>query len=178
MQNTIQTGRLILREWRDEDLIPFAALNSDPRVMKHFMQTLDSEQSDRLARRIRSEFDKNGYGLWAVEIKGGAPFAGFIGLASPTFQARFTPCVEIGWRLAFEHQGYGYATEGAGAVLDFAFQQINLNEVVSFTSVENLPSIHVMEKIGMKRDPENFLHPAIPDGHPLQLHVLYRKTSP
>jgi RimJ/RimL family protein N-acetyltransferase len=165
--------RLILRGWRDDDLPPFAALNADPRVMRHFPSALDRQQSDHLAARIEEHFAEHGFGLWAVEVKGIAPFIGFIGLAMPRFEAHFTPCVEIGWRLAAEHWGNGCAPEGARAALAFGFQ--TLEEIISFTVPANHASRRVMEKIGMTHDPrEDFDHPSIPEGHPLRRHVLYR----
>jgi RimJ/RimL family protein N-acetyltransferase len=143
--------------------------------MAHFPATLSREESDPLAARIEAHFDQHGFGLWAVEVPDVAPFAGFVGLSVPRFEAHFTPCVEIGWRLAAEHWGKGYATEGARAVLAFGFETLQLGEIVSFTTTGNLPSRRVMEKIGMTHDPaDDFDHPASPAGHPLRRHVLYR----
>jgi RimJ/RimL family protein N-acetyltransferase len=128
-----------------------------------------------LIARIQATFDERGFGLWAVEIVGVAPFAGFIGLSVPRFEAHFTPCVEIGWRLAAEHWGRGYATEGARAALAFGLDTLKLKEIVSFTVPENVRSRRVMEKIGMRHDePGDFEHPLLPEGHPLRRHVLYR----
>lgn len=173
--NEIRTARLVLQEWRDADLEPFAAMNADPRVMEHFPATLDRANSDALAGRIRDGFAKRGFGLWAVEIPGVVDFAGFIGLSVPNFTAPFTPCVEIGWRLAFDQWGRGYATEGARAALDFGFKRAGLKEIVSFTAPVNVRSLRVMDKLGMKRNPaEDFDHPALPAGHRLRRHVLYR----
>jgi len=172
----IQTARLLLRRWRPEDRLPFASLNADPVVMEHFPSTLTRQQSDTLADRIEAHFTHRGFGLWAVEIPVVTPFAGFIGLSVPAFQARFTPCVEVGWRLARAHWGMGYATEGALAVLNFGFEQLGLNEIVSFTVPENTRSRRVMEKIGMTYSPaDDFDHPALVEGRP-RLHVLYRMT--
>jgi RimJ/RimL family protein N-acetyltransferase len=143
--------------------------------MAHFPATLSREESNTLAARIEAHFDQHGFGLWAVEVSDVAPFAGFVGLSVPRFEAHFTPCVEIGWRLAVEHWGKGYATEGARAVLAFGFETLHLEEIVSFTTTGNLPSRRVMEKIGMTHDPaDDFDHPGLPDGHPLRRHVLYR----
>ena len=128
-----------------------------------------------MAERIDAVFDQRGFGLWAVEVNNVAPFIGFIGLSVPRFDAHFTPCVEIGWRLSADHWGHGYATEGAAAALAFAFDVVGLNEVVSFTVPANVRSRRIMEKIGMKQEPtEDFDHPSLPEGHPLQRHVLYR----
>lgn len=171
----LRSERLQLRRWRDADLEPFAALNADPRVMEHLPSALSREQSDALAARIEAHFDEHGFGLWALEIPGVAAFAGFVGLAIPRFEARFTPCVEIGWRLAAEHWGCGYATEGARAALAFGFEKLALAEIVSFTVPGNQRSRRVMEKIGMQCRPEDdFDHPGLPAGHALRRHVLYR----
>lgn len=170
-----RTSRLRLRPWRPSDRDPFAELNADPRVMRYFPARLSRDQSDALADRIETHLNEHGWGLWAVEIPSIAPFAGFIGLARPGFDAHFTPCVEIGWRLSAEFWGHGYATEGALEVLAFGFRELALNEIVSFTTEANLPSRRVMERIGMTHDPaDDFDHPSLPDGHPLRRHVLYR----
>ena len=169
------TPHLLLRPWRDEDLAPFAALNADPRVMEHFPGTLDRDASDALAAEIRAELERSGFGLWAVEVPRVAPFIGFVGLSEPDFDAPFTPCVEIGWRLAFAHWGKGYATEAARAAVAHAFGPLRLEELVSFTAPANLRSRAVMERLGMTRSPaDDFDHPKLPDGHPLRRHVLYR----
>jgi len=171
----LRTDRLHLRCWRPGDRSPFAAMNADPRVMEFFPGLLSREESDRLVARIAHHFEQHGFGLWALEIRGIAPFAGFIGLSVPRFVAHFTPCVEIGWRVAAEHWGHGYATEGARAVLRFGFDTLDLPEIVSFTVTGNHRSRRVMERIGMVRDPaDDFDHPSLPDGHPLRRHVLYR----
>ena len=171
------TPRLHLRLWRDEDLPLFAAMNADPRVMEFFPKPLDRAESDALATRIRHGFVRRGFGFWAVEVPGVADFIGFVGLSVPSFETHFTPCVEIGWRLAREHWGRGYATEAARAVLEFGFQQRALEEIVSFTVPANLRSRSVMERIGMTHSPsDDFDHPALPEGHPLRRHVLYRLT--
>ena len=150
-------------------------MNADPGVMEHFPATLTRAESDALAGRIGAGFAERGFGLWAVEVAGGEPFIGFTGLAVPPFQAHFTPAVEIGWRLARPSWGHGYATEAARRVLDFAFGDLGLPEVVSFTSVTNVRSQAVMERIGMTRDPAgDFDHPLLGEGHPLRRHVLWR----
>ena len=172
---TIQTPRLHLRAWRDEDLAPFAELNGDPRVMEFFPKVLDRAESDARVAGIRDHFDRHGFGLWAVEVPGVAAFIGFVGLVVTRFEAHFTPCVEIGWRLARDHWGHGYATEAARAVLEFGFRNLGLDEIVSFTTTTNLRSRAVMERIGMTRSPDDdFDHPLLPEGHPLRRHVLYR----
>ena len=179
---TLRTDRLVLRPWRADDRVAFAALNADPVVMEHFPATLDRAASDALATRIAEHFDRHGYGLWAVEAPGTVPFAGYVGLSVPRFEAPFMPAVEIGWRLARDCWGRGWATEAARRVLDFAFAEGGLDEVVSFTVPANRRSWTVMERIGMARDPAgDFDHPVLPPGHPLRRHLLYRRrrnTSP
>jgi RimJ/RimL family protein N-acetyltransferase len=171
----LRTDRLLLRRWRPSDREPFAKLNSDPKVVEFLPAPMSREESDAIADRIEARFESSGFGLWAVEIPGIAPFAGFIGLSIPRFEAHFTPCTEIGWRLAAEHWGKGYATEGAKAALEFGFRWLQLAEIVSFTSVANVRSWRVMEKIGMTHSPsDDFDHPVLAEGHSLRRHVLYR----
>ena len=172
---TLASDRICLRQWRDEDRDAFAAMNSDARVMEFFSSRLSREQSDAMVDFIQKHFNQHGFGLWAVEVPGIAPFIGFTGLAVPSFSAHFTPCVEIGWRLAFEYWGHGYATEAARLALGYGFGTLALAEVVSFTSVTNHRSRAVMERLGMRHDPvDDFDHASIPEGHPLRRHVLYR----
>ena len=174
---SIRTDRLLLRRWRDEDLVPFAELNSDPEVMTYMPALLDRPESDALATRIREQFDHRGFGLWAVEVPEVAPFIGYVGLSVPRFTAAFTPCVEVGWRLARAHWGQGYATEAARASVTFGFDHVGLEEIVSFTVPANSRSIAVMKRIGMRRDPaDDFDHPSLPASHPLRRRVLYRLT--
>jgi RimJ/RimL family protein N-acetyltransferase len=174
----LRTERLVLRDWVDADLAPFAQLNADPEVMRYFRAPLDRAQSDAMAERIQVRLREDGFGLWAVEVAGGAPFIGFVGLARQTFEAHFTPAIEVGWRLARGSWGHGYAPEAARAALAVAFGPLGLDEVVSMTSVTNLNSRRVMEKLGMRRDPaDDFEHPAIAEGHPLRPHVLYRLSA-
>lgn len=174
----LRTERLVLRPWRDEDQEPFTAMNADPRVMQFFPNTYTPEDSAAELERIRAHFAAHGFGLWALSVTGGAAFAGVVGIGVPSFQAAFTPCVEIGWRLPFEHWGHGYATEAARAALAFGFEQLGLPEIVSFTTVTNVRSRRVMERLGMYRTPDDdFMHPKLPDGHPLQPHVLYRLSQ-
>jgi ribosomal-protein-alanine N-acetyltransferase len=176
----LRTERLLLRRWREQDLEPFAALNGDPQVMEHFPAMLSRAQSDELVARIERSFEVDGYGVWAVEVPGSLPFAGFVGLIAqrdPTYP--FAPAVEVGWRLAREAWGRGIATEAARASLEFGFGQLGLREIVSFTTAGNERSRAVMERLGMVRDPaEDFLHPALEPGHPLAPHVLYRLRAP
>jgi RimJ/RimL family protein N-acetyltransferase len=147
--------------------------------MEHFPALLSRYESDAQVDRIEAHFQLHGFGLWAVEVPGVAPFIGFVGLAVPRFEAVFTPCVEIGWRIHADHWNRGYATEGARAALDFAFGSLGLEEIVSFTVPANLRSRRVMEKLGMTRsESEDFDHPLLPEGHPLRRHVLYRLARP
>ena len=171
----VRTGRLWLRAWRDEDVEPFAALNADPRVMEHFPAPLSRAETEAAVARIRAHFTQQGWGLWALEVPGVAPFVGFVGLMTVSFSAPFTPAVEVGWRLAPAHWGHGYATEGARAALDVAFHRLRLPAVVSFTVPANVRSRRVMEKLGLRHAPaDDFEHPRLPEGHPLRRHVLYR----
>jgi RimJ/RimL family protein N-acetyltransferase len=168
---------VLLRDWREDDLESFAALNADPRVMEYYPSMLTREESDGFVRgRILPQFELRGYSLWAVEVQGITPFAGYVGLLEHTFEAPFTPCVEIGWRLAYPYWGHGYATEGARVALGYGFGAAGLDEIVSFTALTNSRSIAVMERIGMTKQYE-FEHPRLPDGHRLRRHVLYRLTS-
>jgi RimJ/RimL family protein N-acetyltransferase len=175
----IETQRLILRAFREDDFCPFSAINSDARVMDYLGEPLSRKESDALILRLTHGLREQGFGVWAVERKdvSGRPFIGFVGLSAVSFQAEFTPCVEIAWRLSSNHWNLGLATEGARAVLKEAFTTFQLAEVVSFTVRENLASRRVMEKIGMSRDPkEDFEHPKLPPGHRLRAHVLYRMS--
>jgi RimJ/RimL family protein N-acetyltransferase len=171
----IFTDRLTLRRWREQDLHPFAMMNADPVVMKHFPKMLNHEESNAMVERIEHNFEANGFGLYAVEITDAEEFIGFVGLAVPTFEAPFMPCVEIGWRLAAPYWGNGFAPEAARAVLKDGFERVGLTEIVSFTATTNTNSMRVMEKIGMTRSSDDdFMHPKLADGDPLKPHVLYR----
>jgi ribosomal-protein-alanine N-acetyltransferase len=186
---TLRTERLLLRRWRAADRAPFAALNADPEVMEHLVAPLTRAESDAFVDRIEAEFEAVGYGLWAVEVPGRAPFVGYVGLHRVPFVAHFsptpagTPAVEVGWRLAREHWGRGYASEAAGEVLAFALRPraaggAGLDEVVSFTSPDNERSWRVMERMGMTHDPhDDFDHPNVPEGHRLRRSVLYRISA-
>ncbi len=175
---TLATERLILRTWREEDREPFARMNCDPAVMEFFPALLTRAESDALADRAKAHFAAHGFGPWAAELKATGEFIGFIGLSIPRFEAHFTPCVEIGWRLAAAHWGWGLATEGAQTVEEYALGELGLKELVSFTSEGNVRSRRVMEKIGMTHDAaDDFDHPALPEGHWLKRHVLYRKRA-
>jgi len=174
----LRTQRLVLRGWRDADRDPFAALNADLTVMELFPATLTRSESDAMVDMILDRWGTGRPSLWAVEVAGGAPFIGFVGLLEPSFSAAFTPCVEVGWRLADEHWGRGYAAEAAAAALTHGFETRGLDEIVSFTSVGHSRSRRVMEKLGMSHDPaDDFDHPNLPLDHPINRHVLYRLTA-
>lgn len=179
----LHTARLLLRRWRAADRAPFAALNADPVVMEHLPAALSRDESDAFAERIERHFAERGFGLWAVEPVGEAPFAGYVGLSVPRFQPPFAhraePLVEIAWRLDARHWHRGFATEAARACVAFAFEHLGLDELVSFTVPRNLRSRRVMERLGMRADPaDDFEHPLLPEGHPLRRHVLYRLARP
>lgn len=169
-----ETERLRLRQWYDGDLAPFAQLNADPRVMKFFPVLLNRVESDAMAHRCQSLISDRGWGLWAVETKNTREFIGYVGLRSPTLELPFSPCIEIGWRLAFQHWGKGFATEAARAALRVGFEQLGLLEILSFASVQNVRSRAVMERLGMCDSGTFFEHPAIPPGNSLRQHCLYR----
>jgi RimJ/RimL family protein N-acetyltransferase len=170
----LRTSRLLLRQWRQDDLDVFAALNADQETMRFFPAPLTRRQSDAFAERAERGIAELGWGLWAVEVVESSRFAGFVGLAAPRFEAHFTPAVEVGWRLARDQWGKGYATEGGRAAVAFGFDELGLEEIVSFTSVVNERSRRVMERLGMTHDPrDDFDHPSVSRG-PLRRHVLFR----
>lgn len=166
-----------MREWRAHDHETFIAMNQDETVMRHFPRLITPEESLDFIRRAEEHFAEHGFGLWAVEPQADQPvagFIGFVGLSVPRFEAAFTPCVEVGWRLRADAWGRGYATEAATAAVDFGFE-LGLSEIVSFTTVANDRSRAVMRRLGMTHDPaEDFEHPSVPPGHPIRPHVLYR----
>lgn len=171
----LRTDRLLLRHWREEDREPFAALNDDPAVMEHFPHHLTPEQSDAMADRIGAFLDEHGWGLWAVEVLDTGRFIGFTGLAVPRFEEHFTPCVEVGWRLARDGWGHGYATEAARAGVAHGFTELGLEEIVAMVVPANDRSQSVMRKLGMTRDVEaDFDHPLVEEGSPVRRHRLYR----
>jgi ribosomal-protein-alanine N-acetyltransferase len=171
----LTTPRLILREWRDKDLEPLAAMTSDPEVMRYFTGIRDRSRSDAWAARVRAHFEQHGFGIWAVEAPGVGPFLGFVGFSiiPPDFPTG--PGVEIVWTLARAFWRRGYALEAARAALDDGLGRLWLPEILAFTAAINTPSRALMERLGMQRDPAgDFDHPSIPEGHPLCRHVLYR----
>ncbi|SDQ32435.1 Protein N-acetyltransferase, RimJ/RimL family [Thermostaphylospora chromogena] len=179
MLTRVETERLIMRRWREEDREPFAAMNADPEVMEHFPAPLTREQSDAMIDRIERAFDEQGYGLWALEEKATGRFIGFTGLVWQRFEAPFTPALEVGWRLARHAWGRGYATEAGRRAIEEGFARTEVDEIVSITAVGNVRSRAVMERLGLTRDPaDDFDHPLIPEGHPLRPHVLYRIRRP
>lgn len=174
----LKTPRLLLRAWRSEDEAPYAELNADPEVMRFLLGPQAREQSDAQIKSFREHVEREGFGRWAVEVPGVAPFVGMVGLAVVPYSAHFTPAVEVAWRLARAHWGKGYASEAARAALDFGFEKAGLKEIVALTVPANLRSQAVMQRLGMTRDPvDDFDHPKVPAGHELQRHVLYRMTS-
>ena len=171
----LHTSRLLLRPWRTADREPFAALNADPEVMRHFPACLSREQSDRLLQRIEADFAERGYGLWALQRRDSGAFIGLAGLRPVGFNAPFCPAVEMAWRLDRAHWRQGLGSEAARAVLECAFTRLGLEQVVAFTAQSNLASQALMRAIGMSHDPaQDFDHPLLPAGHRLSRHVLYR----
>lgn len=173
------TDRLLLRQWREDDKPAFAAMNADPVVMEHFPALLTSDQSDEFVDRMRGHIDAHGWGLWAVDVRETGAFIGFVGLWPAGFDPfRSEDLVEVGWRLEESAWGHGYASEAALASLRHAFDVLELAQVVSFTSLTNVRSQAVMQRIGMTRDRSaEFEHPRLPEGHRLRTHVVYRIES-
>jgi len=171
--DSYQTQRLILRRWRESDKPAFAKLNADSRVMEFFPTIYTEERSNWMVDECNRRLDRDGFTFWAVERKDLNVFIGFVGLNTFEADLPFCPCVEIGWRLAFEHWGYGFATEAAKLCLSLGFIQFSLEEIVSFTTLKNMPSRQVMEKIGMVNTEKNFLHPSVDSKSGLQEHCLY-----
>ncbi len=176
MTPQIQTERLLLRGWREADKVPYGLLNSDPEVMEHFPSVLTPLQSDEMVDRMAAHWELRGFGLWAVERTDTGQLIGFVGLAAPRFEIEgLTPCVEVGWRVAKQHWGHGFAPEAARAAMRFGFESVALpnDEIVSFTTTKNLKSQRVMQKIGLRLDPaREFDHPLTPGWHG-QRHVVY-----
>jgi RimJ/RimL family protein N-acetyltransferase len=168
------TERLLLRQWRDDDFDAFARLSSDPVAMEFFPKCLDREESDVQAEKYRQRIIHQGWGFWAVELVGGDPFIGFVGLNRPDASLPISPCVEIGWRMLPAYWGKGYASEAARAALRVGFEQLDLEEIVSFTATINVRSQRVMQRLGMHHDGEKFDHPWLADDSPLKEHVVYR----
>jgi len=171
----LRTPRTLLRQWKEADLPAWCAMNADPQVRRHFAGVQTEQEALGEAERIRHALLQRGWGFWALELPGRLPFAGCVGLIVTAFEAPFVPAVEIGWRLSRDAWGQGLATEAALAAASFAFDQLALDEIVAMTIPANTPSRRVMEKLGMRHDPaDDFDHPRLPAGHPMQRHVLYR----
>jgi len=168
-----ETERLRARQWRDADYAPFSALNADPRVMQYFPARLDRPQSDALLLELKMHIEDNGFGIWAIEDKSTHACIGAVGLQIPPPDLPVFPCVEIAWRLASAHWGQGLATEAARGALRAGFERLGLPEIVAFTSVANVRSRRLMERLGMRDTGETFDHPRIAEGHPLRRHCLY-----
>ena len=172
----LETDRLRLRQWLGEDREPFAEMNADPKVMEFFPVPLTKAESDAIATRCHSLIAQRGWGFWAAELKASNQFIGFIGLHIPIANLPFSPCVEIGWRLARPYWGHGLATEGALRALQVGFEVLEQPEIVSFTSLLNKRSRAVMQRLGMIESKDTFEHPSISDDSPLKRHCLYRLT--
>lgn len=171
------TPRLVMRQWRESDREPFAALNADPAVMEFFPSVISRANSDAGIDRWQSQLDINGWGNWAVERRDTGEFIGYVGLTVPIRRFSFSPCVEVGWRLARRHWGQGFASEAARESLRVGFEQLDLVEIVSMTALANRRSRAVMERIGMHDAHQDFEHPGVPEGNALRVHCLYRITS-
>jgi RimJ/RimL family protein N-acetyltransferase len=176
----VETERLILRRWREEDLAPFAAINADPNVMRFFLSTRTRAESDESVALYERHFETDGYGFAAAERKADGLFVGVIGIQAVRDRGYpFEPAVEVGWRLGSDHWRHGYATEGARAAIAAGFARFGLDEIVACTYAGNWPSRGVMTKLGMSRDPrDDFDHPLVPADHPLRPSVLYRLKRP
>ena len=173
----LRTSRLSLRSWKEGDKALFAAMNQDPKVMEFFPALQSAEDSHAAADRWNLQLAEQGWSNWAVERLDTGEFIGFVGLSVPKRALPFSPCVEIGWRLAHAHWGHGFASEAAGCALRHGFEVIGLPQIVSFTALTNLRSRAVMQRIGMHNALEDFEHPGVPEGHPLRPHCLYRITQ-
>lgn len=175
----IETERLILRTWKEEDVEPYYLINQDPKVIEFLPKAMTKKEAKWFMSEMNQQFVDRNHTFWAVEEKETQALIGFVGLNKPFWKSHFTPCVEIGWRLGSEHWGKGYATEGAKASLEYGWNTLGLTEIVSFTVPANSRSIRVMKRIGMQRDKGgDFAHPKLPEDHPLSMHVLYRIQNP
>jgi RimJ/RimL family protein N-acetyltransferase len=175
--DVVPTARLVMRRWRDDDRAAFAVMNADPVVMRYFPATLDRAASDELVDRIEDLFDRQGFGLWALEVAGTGDFVGFTGLNPMPAGVPGAGGMEVGWRLARHAWHRGYATEAATAAVDVAFNGVGLAEIWSMTAVVNEPSQAVMQRLGMVRY-AHFDHPQVDVGHPVRPHVVYRLQTP
>jgi len=166
-----------LRPWNEDDLEVLITLNLDTKVMEYFPSTLSMQESREMMDRIQAHYKDHGYGLWAAELKEDGKCIGFIGLNNPRFEAEFTPCVEIGWRILPQYWNKGLATEGAQAALEYGFKNLGLSKIYSWTPIQNKPSERVMQKIGMTYQ-NTFMHPNLPSEDALSEHVIYTITTP
>jgi RimJ/RimL family protein N-acetyltransferase len=174
----LRTRRLILRQWQESDFLPYARLNADQRVMEFMLGTMTEEETRQSIENIEKHFDAHGFGRWAVEIAESEKFIGFVGINIPTYTLPFSPCVEVAWRICANEWGKGYAPEAANEAMRDGFERVGLQEIVSFTTLTNLKSRRVMEKLGMQYCPaEDFDHPMVSEGHHLRRHVLYRMSK-
>ncbi len=170
----LETERLLLRQWQKRDLKPFAELTADPLVMQHFPSVLTRYESDELVKKLQNHISEHGWGFWAVELKSIGECIGLVGIIHQSGDMPHSPFVEIGWRLSSKHWRKGYTLEAAKATLNFAFQSVAVESVYAITTLDNLPSIGVMEKLGMINQEQDFNHPALPINHPLSRHCLYK----
>ena len=171
----LRTARTLLRDWRDSDLPAWVAMNADPAVRRYFPSTHTEDEALSEAAHIRANIAQRGWGVWALQIPGAIEFAGFVGLNVPNFEAPFMPAIEMGWRLSRDAWGQGWASEAAAAAAAFAFDNLELDELVAYTTPDNEPSRRVMHRIGMRHDAAgHFDHPGLEPGHPMRRHVLYR----
>lgn len=175
--HTLSTERLILREWRDSDLPSLYQMVSDPDVMKFFPSVLSETEAQNFLRIIQDKMNQYGWGLWACELKSTQEVIGFVGLNIPQDDFDFNPCVEIGWRLRQEFWHQGLAQEAAKEALKFGFTELNLDKIVAFTTVTNLPSQTLMQRLNMVKNEKHFNHPRLAKDHPLAEHVLYELTK-
>ena len=174
----LRTRRLILRQWKESDFLPYAKLNADQRVMEFMLGTMTEEETHQSIERTKKHFDAHGFGRWAVEVAESEKFIGFVGINIPPYTLPFSPCVEVAWRVCADEWGKGYAPEAANEAMRDGFERVGLQEIVSFTTLINLKSRRVMEKLGMRYCPaEDFDHPMVPEGHRLRRHVLYRMSK-
>jgi RimJ/RimL family protein N-acetyltransferase len=171
-----ETERLLLRQWREMDFLPFAEMNADSRVMAYFPSTLNEVVSNEMANKCKTLIASRGWGFWATELKATKEFIGFVGLHIPSLELPISPCVEIGWRLAFDFWGKGLASEAATGALKIGFGKLSFSEIVAFTSLGNRRSRAVMERIGMIETGRQFEHPSVPDDSPHRRHCLYNMT--
>ncbi|MCA0935990.1 GNAT family N-acetyltransferase [Vibrio alginolyticus] len=175
----LETSRLILRQWKSADFQPYAELCADPHVMRYLLSTLSRQESEDQATKVQNLIAENGWGFWAVELKSTAQFIGFVGLHHQDENSGFpnAPFIEIGWRLLSEFWRQGYAPEAAEKALEFAFEVLDVPTVYAFTTLHNVPSQRVMQKIGMVDTKQDFNHPKVENGHPLERHCLYKVTK-